>query len=324
MTHKIAGSIVAVLCCVLPASGGEQAALLLHLPRAVTIQGEKIELSHIGVLRGDDAALVRKASAIAMGRAPWSGEKIVIDRRTIVSRLALAGIEARTVRITGAEKVAVTRNEKIIDVAELTQSAQAFLTGARQAPAGHTWRPVGRPAALVISGGEDVSLKPRLGKGTTKDSVRVEIAAVHDGRELGKAVVRFVLMYPAKKIVATRRIASGEAITKDNVRIEEAQSEHEAGEWKSPYGMLAGIAVDAGSVIRPSLLKHRQTQILVRRNQTVQMRIEGAGFVITAMGKALTDGRAGEIIRVQNVDSKKIVTVRVTFDGTVEPIHESR
>jgi flagella basal body P-ring formation protein FlgA len=41
-------------------------------------------------------------------------------------------------------------------------------------------------------------------------------------------------------------------------------------------------------------------------------------LVVTALGEAQQDGRAGEVIRVENVDSKKVVRARVTGPGAVD------
>jgi flagella basal body P-ring formation protein FlgA len=60
--------------------------------------------------------------------------------------------------------------------------------------------------------------------------------------------------------------------------------------------------------------------VIVKRNQTVVIRIEIPGLLITAMGKAMRDGRSGEYIKVQNVDSRRIIYARVNEDGTVQPL----
>jgi len=60
--------------------------------------------------------------------------------------------------------------------------------------------------------------------------------------------------------------------------------------------------------------------VIVKRNRTVVIRIERPGLLITAIGKAMQDGRAGDYIKVKNVDSQRIIFARVNADGTVEPV----
>ena len=59
---------------------------------------------------------------------------------------------------------------------------------------------------------------------------------------------------------------------------------------------------------------------VVRRNDSVVMRITGNLFQITALGQALENGGEGDLIKVRNVDSKRVVVARVIHDGTVEPV----
>ena len=58
-------------------------ALSIFLPRAMRVTSETLTLGQIAVVFSRDTALGDKASAVAMGRAPWSKEKIVIDRDAI-------------------------------------------------------------------------------------------------------------------------------------------------------------------------------------------------------------------------------------------------
>jgi flagella basal body P-ring formation protein FlgA len=63
-----------------------------------------------------------------------------------------------------------------------------------------------------------------------------------------------------------------------------------------------------------------KSPIIAKRNQKVVIRIDGPGFLITALGKAMQDGRAGEYIKVRNADSQRIILVKVKEDGSVEPV----
>jgi flagella basal body P-ring formation protein FlgA len=58
----------------------------------------------------------------------------------------------------------------------------------------------------------------------------------------------------------------------------------------------------------------------VKRNENVIIRIEKPGLSVTAVGKAMQEGRAGEVIKVRNVDSQRMILARVGEDGTVEPV----
>ena len=68
------------------------------------------------------------------------------------------------------------------------------------------------------------------------------------------------------------------------------------------------------------MAKTPKPPVVIERNQTVVIRIDRAGLVVTAMGKAMQQGKLGENIKVRNVDSQRVILAKVNEDGTVEPV----
>jgi hypothetical protein len=59
---------------------------------------------------------------------------------------------------------------------------------------------------------------------------------------------------------------------------------------------------------------------VVFRNQPVVIEIDSEYLKVTATGLPLEDGKAGQIIKVRNIDSKRDIIARVRADGTVAPV----
>lgn len=316
--------IFGVIAVLLGAPGlAGQSRLRLHLPRVVLVEAETLRLGSIGVLRCDDSSLAAKAAAVTMGRAPWLREKIVINRRTILSRLASCGIPSGRVRITGAETVSVGRKEKVVPVKRLLSAAKGFLERNRPGPPGCTWRLSRKPRELVFPAGDNFALRARLAKNSPAGYAKVKVAAVSGSRELGVAEVLFKLTYPRRQAVAIEDIEPGTVISPKNAKVRVVTVDQPPpADWKAPFGMVAARRLRAGTIIRPGMLKPLRPAIIVRRNQIVTMRINGIGFVISTRGQALQDGRHGECIKVRNVRTRRVVTARVCFDGVVSPLIE--
>ena len=68
------------------------------------------------------------------------------------------------------------------------------------------------------------------------------------------------------------------------------------------------------------MLRSLEAPVIVKRNQNVVIRIERPGFLITAVGKTMQDGKVGEYIKVTNMDSQRIIIAKITEEGTVEPV----
>ena len=50
------------------------------------------------------------------------------------------------------------------------------------------------------------------------------------------------------------------------------------------------------------------------------IQLEAGGLVVTATGRMLDEGAAGDFVRVRNVDSQRVIIAKVNEDGTVVPI----
>lgn len=329
-------AIVAALAAPAPADAPETPKaktgdLRVYLPRSVQVKTDSLRLGLICVVRGLDEKLVAQAEAIAMGRAPWHREKLVIDRRTILSRLACSGIGSERVAFTGSDKVAVTRAEQVFSPDELVASARALLKRKPPAPAGCKWRLYRPVKELVVSAAGEIKLQAEPAEGEKPDAaakspaarfVSVQVAAVSKGWKLGVRQVVFKLSFPVTELVAKKNIPAGSMITPENTKLRTVMRDRPAaGKLIPPYGKIASRPLAAGTVVKAALVSVVKPALVVKRGQNVVMRIQGVGFSVSAVGQALQDGRAGDLIKVRNVDTARIISARIVFDGTVEPVY---
>ncbi len=301
------------------ACGGQ--GLRLYLPRTVTIEQDRMRLSHLGVLQGDDPQLLAKAAAITMGRSPFPRETMVITRTTVLSRLAASGIGADAVSISGAEEIAVHRSGKTVSAAEIIGAAREYLRRNHPRSDESTWQLCGKSEDLLIAAAENVKLSVLPGPKAPSGIVKVLVLASAGKRKLGQKELAFKLIHPAKRAVALKNIPAGGKITDENTRVETVMVDRPVRKlWVSPFGKITTGPISHGAVVRQALLKAPRSASVVKRNQAVLMKIRGVRFTVTGLGQALQDGRVGDYIKVRNMDSKRIVMARVSADGTVRPI----
>jgi flagella basal body P-ring formation protein FlgA len=295
--------------------------LRVHLPREATIRGKRFTLGQVGVIRGEER-LVTKANKIALGQISVPGQKIIVDRSVVLSRLACNGIPALKVTLTGAEKITVKRQQQVIKGDEFVELARSFLKENPPEGAVCQLKPVRVPKDLVAPEiWRDVKLSPRLLGSGAKNRAKVQIIVLAGGKQIGTRDVTFLLKYNCRRAVALVDIPRGTSIGPENVRIEKALMDRaEPVNWSAPYGLIARRRIAAGTVIHSQMVGPVEPPVLLKRNQTVVIRVERPGLLVTAVGKAVQDGRAGEYVRVRNVDSKRIILAKVNQDGTVEPV----
>jgi len=295
--------------------------LQIYLPREVTVDGNVPDLGHVGVMRGDEQ-LVARAAKITLGKLALPGQTMVIDRPVLLSRLASNGIPPSKVQFAGAEKVIVKQTAQAVSTAQLVQFAREFLAKSFPAQTIAQIELSHSPDSLVLIGtGRDVKLTPRVVKTPLPGQAKIEVDVLVDGRLVGSRQVQFRLKFNCRRATALSDIPAGTVITPQNVKLEPAVVDSpDPADWASPYGLLAKHPIPADTVIRPSMVAPAQPQVVLRRNQSVLIRIETAGLLVTATGKALEEGKIGDFVKVQNVDSQRTVIVKINTDGTVSPV----
>lgn len=296
-------------------------ALQVYLPREITIKDSCLSLGQVSIIRGQES-LVAKASKIALGRISVPGQKIVIDRTIILSRLACNGIPASQVTLTGAEKITVKKQEQIITSNDFVKLASSFLEKNPSSALVCEFKPIRKPKDFVIPGADkEIKLSHQLIQSRARNQAIVEISLLCDGRKIGAREVTFGLKYNCRQAVTKVNIPAGAIISPENVKIEKRTSNNpEPAGWKPPYGLIAKRQIPVNTVLGPHMAGPVKSPIITKRNQKVVIRIDGPGFLITAFGKAMQDGRVGEYIKVRNIDSQRIILVRINEDGSVKPV----
>ena len=319
-------NIILIMCLLLPVNSNagntnRNSGLQIYLPREITIKDKHLSLGQVSIIQGQES-LAAKASKIALGQISAPGQKIVIDREMVLSRLACNGIPVSRVTLTGAKTITIKQQEQTICSNELIKSASSFLEKNPPGVSVCGLNPIRIPKDFIITGTDkDITFSPRLVPGRVKNQAKVEIIILSDGKKIGTREVIFGLKYNRRQAVTKVDIPAGAVISPENIKIEKKQSNYpESSEWKPPYGLIAKRRIPAKTVLHPNMLGPVKSPIITKRNQKVIIRIDTPGFLITAFGKAMQDGRAGEYIKVRNVDSQRIILARINEDGSVKPV----
>jgi flagellar basal body P-ring formation protein FlgA len=302
-------------------NAAESVWLQIHLPREITAPQGALDLSHVAVVRGSPDR-VAVAAKIGLGRLSLPGQKLVIDRPTILSRLAASGIPADKVLLTGADSVMVRNGQKAVDSEEFVLAGEQWLRDLLASRSVVDVTAVVKPKELTLTvEPQKLQLVPRLLRSDGRGMATVQIHVMADGRDVGSRDIPFRLRFKVRQPIVAKDIPSGGILSAENVRIEERVLDRpEAADWHLPYGMVAVRAMAADQEIRSDMVEAAQPPVLVRRNEAVTIRIQRPGLLITAMGTSLQEGRAGEAVKVRNADSSRIIVCKVNMDGTVEPM----
>lgn len=296
--------------------------LEIYLPREVKVEAETVELGTVAVLRGE-ADLCKKAERISLGRFALPGQTIRLDRVTILSRLASAGIDTDRVVLSGAELVSVRRDSQGISGEGLAELAGSFLEAQLKDQGLIQARPMQVPSDRLLTSEEKVEVVPSLAESRSNGRRVVTLSLRKDGQEIEQVSIPFQVRFRTRKPVAAHAIAAGSEIGAAAIRLEETDSPEpqEAGALAA-VGMVALRDIPAGAEIRSQWFKEKTPPILVERRQKVILKVERGSLLITAMGESMDEGRVGDVIRVKRGirPDERIVVGTVMPDGSVEPL----
>jgi len=327
-TGIFAACVVMAFAIFCPASANDKTGdslkdsyLKIYLPREVTVKDSNLSLGQVSIIQGGET-LAARAGKIGLGRISVPGQKIIIDRPMVLSRLACNGIPASKVTFTGSEKITVKQQHRTITGSEFVSLANSFLEKNPPGVSARRWNLIRKPKDFIVSAANsNISISPRLVQTGVKNQARIEITVLSGSNRIGVRQVTFALIYDRQQAVTKVDIQTGGIISPENTRIETTASNNpEPSNWKPPYGLVAKRRLPANTVLRQNMLGPLKSPIIVKRNQNVVIRVERPGFLITATGKTMQDGKAGEYIKVRNMDSQRIILARISEDGSVVPV----
>lgn len=261
----------------------------VELAGTATVGKSVVTVGDVALVSGGDADTRARVARIDLAELKAREPGVTVGRRAVEYRLVLAGFEPAAVRVTGAERATVTVARRAVTLEEVTAAARAEVL-----------RPFTNPAEAV--------------------AVELAVPVVVKLPEVPADERAVITARPRGRPGATGRVqvdmavaVGGETLLSFAVHLE-----------VRPVGRPGAAVVPAGGVVPPVPLvaaggtQFASAELLIRPRQRVEMRVTSGGLTVTAAGEAQQAGKLGQIILVQNVDSKKTVSARVTGPGTVE------
>jgi flagella basal body P-ring formation protein FlgA len=278
-------------------------------PKATITLLSSAEVQGIDILLGDiaeieyhleeeDAGLKQDLAKIPVGRAPLPGKSRKINVGSIEVRLRQAGIHPSTVAI-----IPPPEGEVLVTAAFQNITEEMVIAAVRE----HLNENLGDSFEIGVQAASELPLVVPAGEVELRidavpsrfGSYQVGVMVYVDGRWYRTAKVRIQLQPRRLAAAATAEEEYGSSIP--------AQSSLDVkGEFPildEPLDMTAGGGGDQ--------------PILVRVGEPVIIEVVSGSIRVEALGRARQSGKLGDMIRVENVDSRKIITARVVEKGIV-------
>jgi flagella basal body P-ring formation protein FlgA len=302
---------------------GQLDGIQIYLLREAVLDTDTISVGQVGIVRGD-TALAARIQPIGLGRFTVPGQQILLDRQTIVSRIVSSGIDPASLRISGSESVVLRRNGEQVPVERLVQVAEIFLKSQMPIPIRiHLIRPP-KPLSLgptQVPG----DLKPRLSGPIKNGLARVNVEAISNGHVVGQQDLLFGVKYSRRRAVAVDDLPAGIVLNETNIKIETLEAgEPEPDQWTVPFGMVTRQRISKGQEIEMERTVPIESPVLIKRRQSVVVKLETSRLSLSSLGEAQAEGKVGDYIPVKMGITRdaRVIKGKILPDGTVEPYYE--
>lgn len=301
--------ILAFLLALAPALAGANG-LPPQLKAATTIEDDVIRLGDLWENLGAEADT-------AIAAAPQPGQRIALEPRWLAAVAQAYGIDWRPQ--SNFERSVIERAGQSVDIRLIESELREALT-MEGAPANSTFEIANRAALSMvvpmdvpaIIGVRDTVWDPRM----NRFSATVEVPA---GSPSATRVRISGRVYSTVRVpVLNRVVTRGEIITESDIEWSDLREEKIHRDAVLDPSQMIGQEprwqLRPGQPLRTAELTR---PLMVKRNATVTLVLRTPTMSLTAQGRATEDGGEGDIIRVTNLATKRVVEGRVEAPGIV-------
>ena len=285
------------------------------------IDSDVIHLGQIARIRGDDPVLVQRLESIVISRAPLPGKSRHLNENSVLLRLKQQKIDLSQIRVEIPKGIEVIRGFVEVTKEDVQRAVSDFIY------ANIPWdrekvkiRDIRvRDNVILPKGKITYSVKPLKNtdfKGSVPLPLHFKVNGIFQKRILVTADIEVL----ADVIVTKRPLKRFRRISEDDIEIREKNLAELPSniilDYEEVLGKRAKRNIGANRVLRSDLIEFPP---LVKRGDVVQLIAESGGLRITTLGMVKQrEGRRGERVRIENLDSKKSLYGRVLDAKTVK------
>jgi flagella basal body P-ring formation protein FlgA len=293
--------------------------ILVRLLAKTNVTGPRVCLGDIADVIGQNSVMVDRVRRLNLSHAASAGDKVNLSQSLVKIALRKEGYSLDQFNFEGAPTAEVFTRSQRISTEDLLPRVKAFvLREMKEVPDNVQVKLGGPEKNIILPDGElKATFRPPLSgkyEGTVLVTTELEVNS-----HLAKVLpLRIVITIQHSVVVAKKRIEKGDKLTAENVgigKISTAKIPSDAlHHIEIALGRTAAVPLAPGVALRMGSLYDPPA---IRRGQLAQAILRKGNVEITAEVRAAEDGKAGEIIRVENTKSHKLLRARVEDEKTV-------
>lgn len=322
-------ALLVVFACVVTARADETSPLVVSLRPYASVGARTIRIADVADLTGGTPALREAVAALDLADAANVRTKTTVTRQQVAFRVQIAEVPSALFRVEGAAETHVEPERCVVSEADVIATAKEALLHRLPWNADDISVRLLQPIAVslgVVASRADVRIKAETHATTMPlGHVQMDVTLFAAGERLLAFPLYLEVQLIQKVAVCLHKIERGDVLNETNVSFDRRPVDGLRDYLSSPEalsGRRARQALLPGHVLTTTDVEDNPRETggspLVRKGEMVKLIVRLGPVNVTVSGEALQDGRAGQPVRVRNIDSKQVVLGRVTERSLVE------
>ena len=318
--HAVSAFTLVMLIALLTAPAAAMQRVRVDLKTAVIVDRETVQLSDLATISDTSNGSLATLGEIVVAQAPLPGKMRFLDRDDIRLRLRQAGHDTASIEFQGAESVRMTRRAGTLPADRIRRDVEAAIRRRMPWPDGQTIvRDIRFDETLQLPTGR---LTYRIIPNRNEDYLGRTVLALHlfvDGEPFRRVWVNATISVMADVVTVVRPLGKQQPIAREDLAVQPRDLA------QLPADVVRRVEEVIGNrttrMIYPDTILESGMFVappLVQRGDIVKIVARSGPLTITATGQVKQPGCKGEMVRVMNTDSSRIITARVTGPGAVE------
>jgi flagella basal body P-ring formation protein FlgA len=139
-----------------------------------------------------------------------------------------------------------------------------------------------------------------------------------NGKVIARIVVRLSVKLYQNVVIISRPITTGSLLTLEDLKYERFDTGRLSQGYYTDINKLVGLVVrrpaSPGTIVNDYLV---DKPIIIKRGATVSIVSRVGTLEVSATGQAMQDGKEGQLIRVQNLSTKRFIVAKVLSENVV-------
>ena len=293
--------------------------ILVRLPERAMVVGPRISFGEIADVIGPNRAVLEKIRRIDLGMSASAGRTIKITQGYVKIVLRREGYFLKDFVFEGAQTTEVLTKRREISTEDLLPEAKAFiLKEMKESPENVKVNLVGVSKKIFVPAGEIKSKFRGPLSGRYEGILLLSDELEVDGRVDRVLPLRVMVDVLHLAVVTTKKIEKGEKLSSENVALVRMPASKIPSDTlrqlESVLGRTAAFSLAPETAIRISYLYDPP---VIKRGQKALAIVQKGNIEMTVEVIAIEDGKAGDIIRVENTDTHKAIHAKVRDEKTV-------